>query len=321
VPEEGGRLTRRLRRILVMLPFIIAHPGVTTGELADRFNVKRRDLLADLELVFLCGLPGYGPGDLIEVHLDDDRVTVDMADYFKNPLRITPDEALTLYLGGAAAVRLMGPDQADALESALGKLGAALGSGTGQPAIEIELEAGSTSHFELLQEALEAGQRIEIEYLSASTGELGARAVDPWGLIAALGHWYLVGLDHRSEEERLFRTDRMRSVRVLDEPAEIPDDFDPDTYRGAFTGRGETVIALEISARAATWFEDYYPVRSSTVLDDGWRRVELVAGGSRWAATLVVRLGADARNVVPEEVATAARLLAQTIAARHGWEG
>ena len=59
---------------------------------------------------------------------------------------------------------------------------------------------------------------------------------------------------------------------------------------------------------------EYYPVESSEQTKDGWTRVTLVSGGMRWAATLLLRLGTDARKVAPEEVAADARELARSIA-------
>ncbi|MGH2734299.1 MAG: helix-turn-helix transcriptional regulator [Actinomycetota bacterium] len=318
VEPGGGRLGKRLRRILVMLPYVIANPGVSVEELAQKFSAKEADLIADLNMMFFCGLPGYGPGDLIEVSIDDDGVFVSMADYFNQPLRITPAEALALYAGGAAVASLPGMEQADALKRALGKLQKALGgSGDGVGGIEIQMEPGPAAHLEILQQALEQRRRVRLEYLSASRGELTERAVDPWGLVAALGHWYLVGFDHLRGDDRMFRTDRVKEVTLLDDAAEMPDDFDRGAYRQAFTGRGTTSLSMEISPAAAAWFEDYYPVTASTDLADGWRRVELMAGGTRWAAVLALRLGAEARNIDPPEVFEEARRMAASIAAQY----
>ena len=315
-----GRLGQRLQRILVMLPYAIHHPGVSVDDLAERFNVKKRDLVEDLNLVFVCGLPGYGPGDLIDVTLDEDRVYVEMADYFTAPLRLTPAEALVLYAGGSALASLPGMEQADELRRALTKVRRALGRGEDRDAdaVQVQLEQAAGGHLESLQNALRDAVQVDIEYFSASRGELTARTVEPWGLIAALGRWYLVGLDHLSGEERMFRIDRVKSVMILDAPAPVPADFDPGRYRGAFSGRdGDVHLTLEISPSAARWFEDYYPVESGETLSDGWRRIEMVASGERWAATLVVRLGRDVRGVAPAAVMDASRALAEQIAARH----
>lgn len=317
--HNQGRLSRRLTRILVMLPHIIANPGVTITELSERFDADRRDVLSDLELVWMCGLPGYTPGDLIEVDLDGEHVYVNMADYFSNPLRITPAEALALYSSGAAVATLPSMDEADALKRALKKLGRALGIDEvdGSSGIEIQMESGPAAHLEALQRALVSKRRVRLEYLSASKGELTERSVDPWGLIAAVGHWYLVGFDHLSSDERMFRTDRIKRLEVTDETADVPADFDPESYRRGFSGQGESTVSFEISPAVARWFEDYYPTSEVVALEDGWRRVTLVAGGLKWAATLIVRLGADVRAIQPPEVLEEARITAEAIAARY----
>jgi proteasome accessory factor C len=268
----------------------------------------------------MCGLPGYGPGDLIDVRLEEDRVYIDMADYFGAPLRLTPAEALVLYAGGSAIASLPGMEEADALRRALEKLGRALNISTDDDhsAVQVRLEPGPGAHIEALQTALRDSVRVDLEYFSASRGELTHRTVEPWGLIAALGRWYLVGLDHLTGEERMFRIDRIKSVALRTEPALVPDDFDPGRYKGAFSGGdGDMTVILEISPAAARWFEDYYPVTDGRTLEDGWRRVELIASGERWAATLVVRLGADVRAIEPSLVEEEARALATRVAERH----
>ena len=98
------RTAQRLTRILSMLPWVIANPGATADEVCERFGYTRPELVEDLNLVFVCGLPGYGPGDLMDAYLDEDEVVVDMADYFSRPLRLNAAEGLTLLAAGMALV-------------------------------------------------------------------------------------------------------------------------------------------------------------------------------------------------------------------------
>lgn len=315
--STAGRLGRRLGRILLMLPYAIQNPGVSVGELSQRFGVPKREVIDDLNLVFLCGLPGYGPGDLIDVSIDEDRIYVDMADYFSAPLRLTPGEALSLYAGGIALAELPDLENADSLRSALEKLGKALGVDGEAGGIGVRFEPAPAVHLMTLRDALAGKCRVKIEYLSATRGELTERAVDPWGLIAALGRWYLVAWDRLTDEERMFRLDRMKSASITDEEAEVPEDFDPERYKGAFTGEGTAHTTLEISPAAARWFEDYYPVESTEELPDGWRRVTMVSSGERWIATLMLQLGSDCRNPRPAELDDRAKDLAVAIVARH----
>ena len=314
---KGGRIGRRLNRILLLLPYAIKHPGVTIDELSERFDVAPNELIDDLSLLFVCGLPGYGPGDLIDVEISDEQVFVRMADYFGAPLRLTPAEALTLLAGAEAIAALPGMEGADALARGLAKLRKALGAPDDSGGVSVRFEESPGSHLEELQRAVEEGRVLELEYHSSTRADLSERKVDPWGLVAANGRWYLVGRDHLSDEERMFRVDRMKRVTLLDTRAEAPTDFDPERYRGAFSGAGSTVMTVEISPQTARWFEDYYPVRASGDLPDGWRRVELVTSGTTWGATLLLRLGDHARSAAPEEIVGRARELAATVAAAH----
>ena len=314
----AGRLGRRLGRILLMLPYAIQNPGVSVGELSQRFGVAKKEIIDDLNLVFLCGLPGYGPGDLIDVSIDDDRIYVDMADYFAAPLRLTPGEALSLYAGGIALAELPDLENAGSLRRALDKLGTALGMDGETTGIGVRFEPAPAQHLATVREALSTKRRLRLEYQSANRDEPAAREVDPWGLIAALGRWYLVAFDRLSGEERMFRLDRMKIATITDENAEVPDDFDPERYKGAFTGAGDqTRVSLEISPGAARWFQDYYPVESSDELDDGWRRVTMVSSGERWMARLMLQLGKDCRNTDPIDLNARAGELAAAIATRH----
>lgn len=317
--QTSDRLARRLTRILLLIPYAIKHPGISVDELSTRFGIKRDDLVEDLNLLFMCGLPGYGPGDLIDVDFDSGHVYVRMADYFATPLRLTPVEALALYAGGAAMASMPEMDEADALRRALAKLATALGTtDEGASIVDVRFEADPSDHLKTIQDALATHKRLRIEYFSASSGEQSTREIDPWTLYAALGRWYLIGFDHRSGEERMFRVDRIKSAEMLDADAEIPADFDPNAYSAAFRERpGQPTATFEISPRAGRWFEEYYPVRAGQTLADGWRSIELAYSKPQWVAALVLSLGDDVRAVAPGEVAAAVTELATEIAALY----
>ena len=317
-----GRLGRRLRRILLLLPYAIQHPGVSVDELASKFGVRKKDLVDDLNLVFMCGLPGYGPGDLIDATIDDDRVYVRMADYFSAPLRLTPAEALALYAGGQALVDLPDMEEADSLRRALAKLGRALGAGTQEddaPSLSVRLEAGPSSHLATVQRAVASSTKLELDYLSGTRGEVKTRTIQPWGLVAAVGRWYLVAWDELTDDERMFRLDRIKRAEPKMDTFDAPAEFDADKYRSAFVGgAGEQTVTFEISPVAARWFADYYHPNTVEDLDDGWQRIEIAAGGDRWPALLVLRLSTDVRKVTPASVVDTARKLAEAIAERNG---
>ena len=109
--------------MLVVVPYLIQHPGTTLQQSSDLFAIPVPQLRRDLEQLFLAGLPPYGPGDLIDVDIDEDGgIWISMADHFARPLRLTRQEALAVYV---RATELRGDARAcpvaPALAAALGE--------------------------------------------------------------------------------------------------------------------------------------------------------------------------------------------------------
>jgi proteasome accessory factor C len=108
-PHQRGGQPRasadRLGRLLNLVPYLLARPGIAVADAADGLGITERQLREDLELLWVCGLPGYGPGDLIDMALDGDRVTITYDAGIDRPLRLTQDEALALVV----ALRLSAP--------------------------------------------------------------------------------------------------------------------------------------------------------------------------------------------------------------------
>ena len=95
------KTSERLGRMLVIVPYLVQHQGAGLGQVAELFALPADQLRRDLDLLFMSGLPPYGPGDLIDVEVDeDDHIWITMADHFARPLRLTRSEALSLYLRG-----------------------------------------------------------------------------------------------------------------------------------------------------------------------------------------------------------------------------
>ena len=60
----------RLERLLAIVPWVVAQDGPTVAETCERFGISERDLIADLNLLFMCGVYPYTPDTLIEVDID-----------------------------------------------------------------------------------------------------------------------------------------------------------------------------------------------------------------------------------------------------------
>src|SRR5947199_10787777 len=88
--------TERMPRLLALVPYLLARPGIRIDDAARDFGVSAKQLRRDLELLWMCGLPGYGPGDLIDLSFEGDAVTVTFDAGMNRPLRLTGGEATAL---------------------------------------------------------------------------------------------------------------------------------------------------------------------------------------------------------------------------------
>ncbi|MFP5347063.1 MAG: WYL domain-containing protein, partial [Actinomycetes bacterium] len=86
----------RLSRLLAMVPYLTARQGVPLADAARHFGLTEDELVADLELLFVCGRPGHMPDDLIEADWESGHVYVGNADDIARPLRLGLDEAVAL---------------------------------------------------------------------------------------------------------------------------------------------------------------------------------------------------------------------------------
>lgn len=302
---------KRLIRILAMMPWVIAHPYPTVSEVMERFGYRTRaELAKDLSLIFVCGVPDYGPGDLMVAGIADDLVILDMADYFSRHLRLTPPEALGLLSAGmAVAGTSVGTP---ALTRAVDKLATAVFPDASK-ALGVELPA-EPGHLEALQRAARKHQVVNIGYLSVGTNKTTNRDVEPLIVYASMGRWYLSARCRLADDLRTFRIDR---IRTFDETAETfvaPPDAGSPTI--GFTPSADAIEAVLALGKEARWVSEYYPVE--VIRDTGSEMlVRFLMSDARVAARLLVRLGATARLVEGEEVEREMDVLRTEILARY----
>jgi proteasome accessory factor C len=316
-PQRGPDTSAagRLQRLLALVPWVLDHPGATVDEVCERFDMTRETLIADLELLYVTGVPPYGPGDLMEAWVDGDKVHIGFADWFARAPRLTWREAAGLYLAGRALDALPEVAEQGALARALAKLEAVLPADqldrvhelAGKVSVDLEGDPAETTHRTELARAAASGRRVEIEYWSGSRGELTRRKVDPWMVFSASGHWYLSGWCHKAVGERLFRVDRVVSVRPTDEPFERPAGFDPAAHGeppGLELFAGGLQCELDLG-HTVEWVADYFPILASQRRPDGRLRVRLATHQLSWLVRLVLRLAPDAEPVSPPELRNA----------------
>lgn len=307
-----------LPRLLALVPYLLAHPGVRVADAAAVFGITEQQLRRDLDLLWMCGLPGHGPGDLIDVSFDGDRVTLSNADTIGRPLRLATDEALALIVALRALAEVPGLQERAALDTALAKLEAAAGDAAeAAERVSVVLESQERA-LALARQALEEHRRVHLVYHVPARDVTTERDVDPLRLHFVDGRSYLEGWCHRAQDVRLFRLDRVVDIRVLDVPAEPPPQVEPrDVSAGLFTASpGDVLVTLALGPRAR-WVADYYPCEEVIETADGGLRVSLRTPDADWLRRLALQLGPDARVLAPVELADAVRASATAALAAY----
>jgi proteasome accessory factor C len=330
VSDAARRSLSRLERILLLVPYCVAHPGVSIPELAKRFGAPEKEIIDDLNLLFVCGLPDYTPADLIEVSLEEDMVFIRMADYFARPLRLTRTEAIPLYLKAQALVNLLegssggrsGLKELASLRTALDKLGKALLPQEGGVAeltkrIKVQLESGESKWLGLLREAVTERRRVDLEYYTYSRDNMTRRKVDPYLVFASLGHWYFSGYCHLVEDRRLFRLDRIKSIELTDERFDEPDESDAQVPPQLMyvPGPDDVLVRIRVPRDIADWLGEYFTVEKIRDLRGGRQELQFRSSPSPRLENLLLRFGSAVEVLDPPELkdrlrAAAGRILA-----------
>jgi proteasome accessory factor C len=316
-PRSGGARASadRLARLLNLVPYLLARPGIELAQAATDLDVSERQLREDLELLWVCGLPGYGPGDLIDMAFDGDRVTITYDAGIDRPLRLTPDEALALVVALRMLAETPGIANRDAVERAVAKIEYAAGDLVGAP-VAVRMP-GDSDRIEALRGAVQRRRALRITYYTAARDEMTERTIDPIRVLMVGGRAYLEAWCRRAEAMRLFRADRIDALTELDEPAVTPPQARlHDVSGGIFRPAPELPLVTLRVGRGARWITEYYPceqVQPGGGGPDGPGRggedwlVSLRVSDLAWARRFVLGLGPDATVVSPAELAEQVR--------------
>lgn len=229
----------RADRLLSIMLLLQIYRRLTAGELARRLEVSERTIHRDMEALSAAGVPvvaerGAGGGWALA------------GGYRTNLTGLNEAEVRTLF--AATPARLLADLDLDkASEAARVKLLAALPewarAGAEYARQRIHVDAGgwggageAVPHLRAIQEAVWQGRKLHLAYpREGGGGATAERLVDPLGLVAKGGVWYLVASS--GGEVRSYRVSRVASARASDEPCARPAGFDLAAYWAASVAR------------------------------------------------------------------------------------
>lgn len=326
----------RLRRLLVMLPWLMERGETPLAEVARHFDLTPAEVTADLELASMCGLPPF-VDEMIDLFIDDDTVHVGVPRLFTRPLRLTAPEGFALVAAGRVAMQLPGADQSGPLGRGLRKLAAALGD----EGVVVDLPRPPELD-RTLSELTDAVRRVElldIRYWTASRDEVTERTITPRRIFSDHGDWYVAADDQRSGESRTFRVDRIEALtrtgrygdpfddgEDADGDAASPTPIAPGTGAATANGPGDgpgwfadgglPQVTLRLRP-AARWVTERYPVDRVSTDKRGVTTATFPVASRPWLERMLTRLGPDAEVIEPAEWRDLAADTARRILVRY----
>nr|WP_276514894.1 YafY family protein [Nocardia transvalensis] len=297
-----------MSRLLNMVPYFLANPGISAAEAASELGVTTKQLMNDLNQLWMCGLPGYGPGDLIDLSFSEESIEVTFSAGIDRPLRLTSTEATAVLVALRSIADLPGMVDPTAARAAMAKIESAIAGDPGraagpEPAAPVEAPAVTT-----VRSALARNRALRLVYYSASRDVVSERVVDPIRIVLVDNNSYLQAWCRQAEGVRLFRFDRIEEATQLDEPARPPSHAtDESAALDLFSDDPAIPLARLLVHSDYGWVLDQYPMHRVAVHPDGSVEATMRFATLDWMARLLLGFGSGVTVLGPADLVTAVR--------------
>lgn len=300
---------QRVTGLLVMLPWIMQRGRVKISTMAKQFNLSEAELVDDLQMAAVCGVPPYTPDALIDVYMDNGMVIAEVPLVFSRPLKLSTAELFAISVMARTAMQLPGANKQGPLSSALAKLAPLMPSG----ADSIKVELPRTRYVKELREAAITGERHQIEYFSPASLKRTTRLITARKVFENAGRWYVAADDHLSGEDRVFRVDRIEALLATDTFDEIKE-LDEEDLPWFSQALPQVTLRVEKSAR---WIVESYPYVSRVNNRDASVDLTMSITSEHWLGRLLLRAGTGVKVLKPKAYRDLGKRCAQTVLARY----
>ena len=294
----------QLRRLLHIIPTLADGREHPVAEVAAMVGVPPKALITDLTaLVERYDVPAAWVNS-VGIAIENDLVSIDRADHFLRPMRLTISELCALELGLMVVQHEANAASTHAVDSAIERLRQAIAA---LPSTEWKEQltrraAGTVASADAnalgaIRRALRDQRKVQIRYRGGGDDEATERTISPYGIAFASGAAYVIAYCERSEALRFFRSDRLEHAEMLGEAVDSTVDLAAVLEAGkAFNAPGTRTMTVRYSARIARWIAER---EGAAVADDGSLTLHHVVGDDDWAVRHVLQYGPDAELLEP----------------------
>ncbi|MEK6648615.1 MAG: WYL domain-containing protein [Actinomycetota bacterium] len=281
----------RTARLLDLVPYLVVHQGISLKDLAKEFAISESQLIEDLNTLWMCGLPGYTPLELMDLSFDSGYVTIQNAETLQQPRSLSRDEALTLILGlGYLSDQTDLKENTLALERLIAKLSSSLGAALpSQVHAEGAISAAMRGS---LDKAISDRSTVIISYHSMARDVVSDRFIHPLEFRIDNEVEYLNAYCEDSAGYRTFRLDRILDI--------TPSHSSTQWNRGSAPTRNKKIqVEIAIASRLRDAYERFHlPLDKTNLEGDHLTQVESFSAD--WIIREVMSLGGQARLISPD---------------------
>ena len=205
----------RTSRLLDLVPYINTHQGISLVELAEVFEVSTDQMISDLTTLWMCGLPGYTPLELMDLDFESGYVTIRNAPTLARPRSITHEEGVALVLGLDVLRSGISSERIDLIE-AIASLSQRIARLVNLP---LALSASSNISQEVttsVKDAIAHRSGLQISYHSLYKDVISSRVILPLEILDSQGYLYLHAYCFTALDFRHFRIDRIQSAHSVE---------------------------------------------------------------------------------------------------------
>ena len=202
----------RALRTMDLIPYILENPGVSITKLAKQFSVTEKQIESDLQLVFMCGLPGYTPYELIDLIFEEGIVSIIDPQVLDKPRRFTKSELVVIALGLQLLGELSSSDSTrlskiKLLSNKITQLG-------GSNSVIFAPSSSKSPFVEVISKAITNKKSLTIQYQSLVKDEVSIRTIFPHNLYFMNGNLYLSAMDLTAKADRVFKVELIKTCEV-----------------------------------------------------------------------------------------------------------
>ena len=203
---------QRALRTMDLVPYILENPGISTIDLAAKFSVTQKQIEKDLQLIFLCGLPGYTPYELIDLTFEDGIVSIIEPQVLTKPRNFSSNEMVVIKLGLEILreINVNEPNKLDKISTLLQKVHRE----TDQDSVLLAKEISSSPYYSVINTAISQRKQLSIEYQSVSKDQLSTRLIVPYNISMLNGNLYLSAYDMDRQSDRVFKLDLISKCEI-----------------------------------------------------------------------------------------------------------